>query len=380
VSHFKPARAITFLFTTGEEYGRVDSYYDWLIGAWYAITREHPGWAGTTQVMLNLESMAMNGALMETRATPELAGLIDAAAAKYPELVPNSYGIKGVSCWNDQWTFTAAGVPSMYFRARTPEYGSKWYHTNYDTIDLMDYDYLAKIDKFVFKLAKKFDRGLLPYDLAARAAHLDGAVDGAALVAAGAHQAKADRLEAAIARFARRAAAFKARAPKMRPSVRGHANRVLLQVEKRINKAFTALDVWDTTVYPHEQVQHDLVQLKAARAALADPADAAAARAALEGVGITDPYGLDFGHENYQLQLATHAEGWAGGLYWGGQGHLAPYLDVVPVLEKVAAGQYAAAAASVDLMIAAEAAQLDQRLDDMSAALDAVNALLRTAK
>ena len=110
-----------------------------------------------------------------------------------PELVPNGYNIKNVNCWNDQWTFTAAGVPSMYFRARTAEYGSKWYHTDYDAIGLMDYEYMAKINKFVFAIVKQFDRGLIPYDIAARAADLDDNVDGAALVAAGADDGRRRR-------------------------------------------------------------------------------------------------------------------------------------------------------------------------------------------
>ena len=50
----------------------------------------------------------------------------------------------------------------MYFRARTAEYGSKWYHTDYDAIGLMDYEYMAKINKFVFAIVRQFDRGSHP--------------------------------------------------------------------------------------------------------------------------------------------------------------------------------------------------------------------------
>ncbi len=49
MSHYRPPASITFLFTTGEEYGRVNSYYDWLIGAWHAITKRHTQWAGSTR-------------------------------------------------------------------------------------------------------------------------------------------------------------------------------------------------------------------------------------------------------------------------------------------------------------------------------------------
>ena len=290
---------------------------------------------------------------------------------------PNGYNIKNVNCWNDQWTFTAAGVPSMYFRARTGEYGCKWYHTNFDTIDLMDYDYLAGINKLVFGIAKQFDRGLLPYDLTARAADLDDNVDGAALKADGASAAKVDRLEAAIARFANRAAALKARSAHIPAYRRAAANDLLMQVEKRINKAFTALDVWDTTAYPHAQVQWDLEQLNAALAGLAAaPVDDAAVLDSLKGVGITAPYALDFSYENYLMQLATHQPGWQGGLFWGAQGHLSPYLDVVPTMQKVDDGNYAAASASLSVMRTSEVNQLNDRLDAMSRALEGVNAVL----
>lgn len=376
LSGYHPQRSITFLFTTGEEYGRTDSYYDWLIGAWHAITQRHRQWAGSTSLMMNLESMAMDGAVMQTRATPEVKDIIDAAAAARPELVPFDHTVQDVNCWNDQWTFTAAGVPSMYFRARTGDYGSKWYHTDFDTIALMDYGYLAKINKFTFGIVRQFDKGLLPYDLGARAADLDDNVDGVALIAAGAKASVANALEAKIAQFKARADAYQARAGKIRAKRFAVANVRLMNVEKRLNKAFTALDAWDTTAYPHAQVQWDLEQLNVALAALAAPADAVAAKAALFGVGITDPSGLDFSYENYQMQLAMHAPGWSGGLFWGAQGHLAPYLDVIPALQNVTDGKYAAAAASLSVMRDAEVDELNARLKEMTLTLKPVNAIL----
>ena len=84
MSGYRPQRSVTFLFTTGEEYGRVNSYYDWLIGAWHAITQRHKEWAGSTSLMLNLETMAMTDAMMETRATPEVKGIIDGRRRRTP--------------------------------------------------------------------------------------------------------------------------------------------------------------------------------------------------------------------------------------------------------------------------------------------------------
>ena len=72
-------------------------------------------------------------------------------------------------CWNDQWTFTAAGVPSVSFWSQDNDYSGAYkttiYHTQYDTASLINYPFLGDISKFEFRVAKKFDRGLLPYSL-----------------------------------------------------------------------------------------------------------------------------------------------------------------------------------------------------------------------
>ena len=86
--------------------------------------------------------------------------------------------------------------------------------------------------------------------------------------------------------------------------------------------------------------------------------------------------GLSFSYENYLMQLAMHEPGWSGGLFWGAQGHLSPYLDVIPALEKIDDGKHAAAAASLRVMQDDEVDELNARLDEMTKALQPVNAVL----
>jgi hypothetical protein len=331
--------------------------------------------------MLELESMAMSNALLETRATPELRGLVEQYAGDtYKRFAPFGFNVKAVNCWNDAWTFTAAGVPSIYVRARTAEYGSKWYHTNFDQIGLMDYDYLGKITKLGFRFVRKADKGLLPYDIKERSDDVTGVLDGAALKAAGVDGAVVDRVAAAAAKFQKRAAAYQSRAAKIRPRAYDRVNRRLIALETIVNRSFTGLDAWDSTVYPHEQLWNDVQQLNAAIAALdATPVDQAAALAALKNVGWTAA-GLDFSYENYLMQLEMKQPGWWGGLYWGEQGHLSPLPDVVPAMNKITAGQYAAAKASLQGMLAMELDELEDRLDDISEVLDRLNARLPKVK
>jgi len=371
-SDWRPKRTMAFLITTGEEYGRIDSYYDWLIGAWWAITQEHPEWAGKITGVLNYESMAMNGSSLQMRVNPELRDLVTGIADANPDKVKWGYAVADVFCWNDQWPFTAAGVPSVYFRARTPDYGSKWYHTQFDTTALQDYEYMGNIAKLSKQIADTFDSGLLPYDLAERGADLAAFVDATELTDAGADPDVVSRLIDELTAFRQAADAFEADKGDIRWWRIPRVNHKLVDIEVDINSSFTALDAWDNTVYPHVQVLADAKQLNDAIAALKmTPPGTAAALAALEDVGI-NTNGLSFSYENWQINRAMHDPDYPG-LYWGAQGHLAPYLDIIPEYRQIEAGNVAAVAAalvSLQAMRDAQVEELDVRLAEIADVLE----------
>ena len=62
MSGARPKRTVVFLLTSGEEFGYGNSYFDYLTGAWWAISHAHPNWAGRAVAMLNLECFARPGA------------------------------------------------------------------------------------------------------------------------------------------------------------------------------------------------------------------------------------------------------------------------------------------------------------------------------
>ena len=67
MSGYKPKRTIVFFFDTAEEYGYTDCYFDWIIGAWYAITHEHTDWPGKAVAYINLEVDGREGRLGRRR-------------------------------------------------------------------------------------------------------------------------------------------------------------------------------------------------------------------------------------------------------------------------------------------------------------------------
>ena len=337
---YKPDRTVVFLFTTGEEWGKVNSYYDWCIGAWWSVTHEHADWPGRVVADLNLESMALAYSPLRLRVTHEFIPLVDEVLGDNPDLWPyDKWQTNGIHTWNDQWTYTAAGIPTLYFSTTNNDFRSTIYHTQYDSGALQDYDYLEILNKLIFRFAERLDQGLLPYNLTARANHLASKVSASELLDADADPAAVARLTEDVAAFQAAAADFDAGKGSIPAGDVPDVNKALMQIEKQIHTNFTALDAWDTTIYPHEQVLWDVENLQSAIAYLSDATpNESAALSALQGIGLTW-YGVNFSHDVYAWDLTRHAPGFDG-LYFAEQGRLAPYLDVMTEYNAIEGGSW----------------------------------------
>ena len=370
-SGYRPESTVVFLATTGEEFGYTNAYYEWLTGAWWAATRAHPEWAGRVRAMINLETQAVKGAPLALRSNPELKPWLARLASRHPGLLP--YGsalLTPVNSWNDQWTFTAAGIPSVKVEASGDAYDAL-YHSNFETSDQVDWPYLAKVAKFVFRAADELGEGLLPYCFQTRSEDLEAAVKEAELLKAGADPAAVSRLGTALAAFYKAAADFDARASSLPLSKMETGINGLLEIEKRLNSRLTALSPPDddATIYPHELVLRDAQGLAAALASLKSlRPDPAAALKALAGTYLTR-LGLLFSYPVYLKQLARLDPDFER-IAWGGQGRLPKPLDVIPEYRKIEAGDYAGAIASLEAKDRNLLDELNKRLDEMADALE----------
>jgi Iap family predicted aminopeptidase len=380
MSHARPDKTVVFLMVTGEEFGTTDSWYDWLIGSYHAITKTHRDWVGRVAAQINLEWQGSTGAPLQVRLNPEMAPYVQGLLDAHPELLPNGVDNGGlvrrnVWTWNDQWTFTAAGVPSVYFVTKDATYRGAWYHTQHDTMDLIDWSYIAKNAKLYGLLQQGLDAGVLPYDFSARAAQFSANVDAATLTDAGASVAAVDQLTTSLDAFTAASAAWAAGSGAVPAGAARDVNRKLMRAEKVLNRSLTALDQWDSTTYPHVQVLDDVSDLNAAIAALdATPADADAAQDAVSGVGPMY-YGLYFGQQVYERQLARQQVEYRR-INWGALGHLEDYPDVWPAWAAIGDGDFAGARASIVVMRDELVADLDAALADEAAALDRATHIL----
>ena len=150
---YEPEHPIVFTSHTAEEYGRADSAFDWLIGAWWQIAHEHPEWA------------AGGAALRERRGHGH--GLPDGhrRAARAAALRQGRRGTRSADgllqhgvAWGvprtgtEQWPFAAVGVPSLGVADEVWDYMRTKYHTQYDDLSLVDPECLGEAVKFYARL------------------------------------------------------------------------------------------------------------------------------------------------------------------------------------------------------------------------------------
>jgi Iap family predicted aminopeptidase len=278
---FRPRHTIAFVSHTAEEYGITDSRYDWCYGAWWQILAEHRAWAARAPFYLNIEGSGFPG-LFEPDAPPELAAWVRRVCrgAERDGLLPQGWRIGRPTTWTEVWTFLAAGVPGINVSTFTKDYSRTLYHTQYDTIDRVDFEYLEK-------LVRVMARFLLEAD-----ADPDGILD------------------------------FAARARDLRRAGFDRGLDVLERASGR--RAFTALgrglhglDAKDEPSYPHEQTARDLEQLEAALEALRAGSLERAARSAAR-VGL-NALCADLSEEAFRREHGRRGRS-APRVCWGAQG------------------------------------------------------------
>lgn len=370
-SGYKPQHTVRFMFSTGEEFGYVNSYYDWCIGAWWTITHAHPEWAGKIRAFLESDHFVGDNPLKIT--SPDFTPLVTTEATASSSLLPYGYKISAVSStWKDSWTFGAAGVPIVAFDNKVDSAGT--YHTQYMRESAIDWNYLSGITKFVFQIESKFNNGgLLPYGLNSRANDLASTVVPSDLLAAGADSGAVSRLETDATAFQNTTAAYEARTSSIPAAHYAAVNASLLKIQKKISLALTGLTPFQTTVYPHQQVLTDVQSLNQAIAALqATVPDTATALSALSGVDYTSN-GILLTHSVYQHLLQRLNPSYKR-VCWGAQAHpVWPLLDVMPQYDAIQGGTWNAQTVSqLQAMRAQDLSDLNLRLNAMSSALESI--------
>jgi hypothetical protein len=242
-------------------------------------------------------------------------------------LLPHGWRLGKPSTWTEVWTFLAAGVPGVNVSTFSKGYSRTLYHTQYDTIDRVDFEYLAKLVRVMARLLLEAD------------ADPDRILD------------------------------FSARARDLR---RPGFTRDLDALERARGRGGPyGLDAEDNPAYPHEQSSRDLDRLEAALEALRAGKRSAAARQA-EKVGINHLC-RDLAEEAFAREHARRGRN-AARACWGAQGDPATGPSLWRELAALRRERGALAPGpwlerSLERHLARTRRELERRLDRMEAAV-----------
>ena len=273
----RPERSIAFVSHTAEEYGIANSAYDWCYGAWYQVVAKHREWTTRSPFYLNVEGSGRPEPF-SVDAPPELAARMRRTCreAERDGLLPHGWKLALPNTWTEVWPFLAAGIPGINVSTFTTGFERTEYHTQFDTTDGVDFDYLAKLSEVCARMLLDDHR----LDFHARTRDL------------------------------RR---FGLALPEVDPS---DARRRFTAV----GRGLYGLDAIDAPRYPHEQTAADIAHLEAA---LADPRSA---ERELSQVGI-NWLCSDLSHEAFRIERGRRGRK-ARRACWGVQGDADPGPDL----------------------------------------------------
>lgn len=183
---YRPVHTLVFCAMAAEEWGIIDSKYDWSTGAYRQVFQVHPEWQGRVLADLNFELPAhAHNTRDAVRCTYEYAEFIkrfterlEVPKEAYPDGITVLYPIE---TWSDDFSMAIAGIPSMVNDFSAGPFMETHYHSQYDTQDFYQESVYRFHHECYLRLLLAFDAlALPPMDFGKMLRALAGTLNGAA--------------------------------------------------------------------------------------------------------------------------------------------------------------------------------------------------------
>lgn len=283
-SGYKPEKTLVFCAMAAEEWGKINTRYDWSTGAYNQVFKVHPEWVGKVVADINFELPAYaHDTTSNIRSVYEYNTFLTNFISKVPE-VEGAFeeGIRIISpiqTWSDDFSMAIAGIPSM-----RNDFGGtfmeKRYHSQYDDDTTYDEASFLFHHNMYGMLLLEYDRlAVAPLDFSVRLEALKTSLDEALLKEQGVdskalHQALDQGIEQAEKLYEKIEAIYEdyRKALDTGDTTLSKAiyedtrelNAALLKVFKYAEDQFVRLTWEDESIFPHEHAQNNLSNALAA--------------------------------------------------------------------------------------------------------------------
>ncbi len=142
--NYKPHNTIILCAMAAEEWGVINSKYDWSTGAYEEVFTVHPEWKGKVIADLNFELPAFaHGNKDYVRSTYEYRNFFRRILKEFPgdlhEAYPDGVGTKApIQTWSDDFSVAISGIPSTVNEFAGGKFMESHYHSQYDSDEFYD--------------------------------------------------------------------------------------------------------------------------------------------------------------------------------------------------------------------------------------------------
>lgn len=397
-SGYQPEKTLVFCAMAAEEWGVSNTRYDWSTGAYNQIFRVHPEWVGKVIADINFELPAMNeGTADQIRTSYELKTFVDGFKSTVPQVDGVFPGgieiIVPTQTWSDDFSLSIAGVPSSVTALRGG-FAQTHYHSQFDDRDTYSREAFLFHHNMYGLLMMAYDHcAVSPLDFSTRLSVLRESMDDTVMTAEQMDALNAALDEAAAAAGTAWAKVSEANAAYQQALDAGDTDKAdeLLAEAREMNAnvlaafkfaedSFVRLTWEDSSIFPHEHSQNNLLALEGAAEALKQGDSAAALDEYLYLVD-NNWYAYDWSRETFEYFTDYVLNQNVDRLMWGAgrvQGH-EDLFDVIRSLQEKygdSSADYTAELARLDQAIETQRTMLNEQVEHEVSALEALTAQL----
>ena len=341
-SGYRPRRTIVVCAMAAEEWGIINSKYDWSTGAWQQMFKVRPQWRREAVADLNFELPAyVHDRRDAIRGTYEFKDFLEEFLRNLPQEVdPREAYPDGITVcapietWSDDFSVAISGVPSLVNDFSGGSFMETHYHSQFDNDDfydekvyrfhhqlygllLMELDQAAVAPVNPAEIFRQLRRSIRP---------VTGEEDETAIRSLLLRLTEAEELGDRLYRRVRE----RNRAGQADPALQ----RGLLNLFQKSQDYFVRLDWQDSVLFPQEAVQNNLRSLRAAEKCL-EAGDTAQALEAIYRID-NSRYAFLFDEEVYRYFTEYVLNQPADRLQWGA-GRIVHHENLFGLVERLKA-------------------------------------------
>ncbi|MGL4345815.1 MAG: M28 family peptidase [Cellulosilyticaceae bacterium] len=353
-SGYQPEKTIVVIAHGAEEWGLINSRYDWSVGAYNQVFKLTPKWQEMAFAMFNFEGAGYKHTDQhQVISVYEYKDYLEQVVAKVPagkDVYPEGiYVTAPLGTWSDDFSYAISGIPALRNGYNGSEYSQTIYHSQLDTEETFSqeaYDYHHYLYGL---LLLEFDQKIfLPMDFSKRFEAMKATINEEVFALAGADKerltraldqviAAADKAYQTLSTLENTYQSLLAKnQPEEAEALKAKAqatNKELRRLFKYCEDQFVRLTWEDGYRFPHQTIQSNIANLDAAVKAL----EAGNVQEAYdEYISSIDNnfYAYDFSKETFEFFTNQAMNQPADRLNWGA-GRLMGHTNLYDIIESL---------------------------------------------